>query len=115
MYLRDKDFPKQFYYQPAHFVLLDVAAELGLLGGMCWLWLLVIPWLALVIRRRAVLRAPWLVACAAALLVITIIGFFDYYPWLLEPGRVWQWTAWGLYGAAYVSSLGKAQADAPQP
>jgi O-antigen ligase len=104
MYKLDKQFPKAFYYQPAHFVILDVAAELGLLGGMLWLWLLTIPWLALAIKRRAVVRAPWLAATAAALLVITVLGFFDYYPWLLAPGRIWQWSAWGLLAAAYVSA-----------
>jgi hypothetical protein len=37
----------------------------------------------------------------ALLLSITIVGFFDYYTWLLVPGRLWQWLAWGLWAAAY--------------
>lgn len=103
MYLFDDQFPKEFYYQPAHFVLLDAAAELGLVGGMFWLWLLVIPALALWPKRREVITQPWVGAAAAALLVITVVGFYDYYPWLGVPGRLWQWGAWGLLGAAYQS------------
>jgi O-antigen ligase len=100
MYELDDQFPKEYYYQPAHFVLLDAATELGLLGGMFWLWLLVAPAIALWLLRREVMLNPWIGATAAALLVITIVGFYDYYPWLSVSGRVWQWGAWGLFAAA---------------
>jgi O-antigen ligase/polysaccharide polymerase Wzy-like membrane protein len=101
MYKFDDQFQKEYYYQPAHFVLLDSAAELGLPGGMFWLWLLVTPALALWFKRSQVLVNPWLSATLGALLVITIVGFYDYYPWLDMPGRLWQWSAWGLFGAAF--------------
>jgi hypothetical protein len=29
----------------------------------------------------------------------------DYYPWLLTPGRLWQFTIWGFWGSFYSSSL----------
>ncbi len=99
----DAQFDTQYAYQPGHLVLADVAAELGVVGGSLWVWLLVVPWLALAFKWRTVVNSPWLLATAAALLVITVIGFFDYYPWLLEPGRLWQWSAWGLLAGAYES------------
>lgn len=101
MYEFDDQFQKEFYYQPAHFVLIDAAAELGIVGGMIWLWLLVTPALALWHHRRDVLSSPWVGATAAALLVVTIIGFYDYYPWLGVAGSLWQWSAWGLFGASF--------------
>jgi hypothetical protein len=107
MFKFDDQFQKQYYYQPAHFVLLDAAAELGLVGGLLWLWLLVAPALAVWIRRRDIVSNPWFAAAAAALLVITIIGFYDYYPWLGVPGRLWQWSAWGLFGVSF-PAIGKS-------
>jgi O-antigen ligase len=106
MFKFDDQFQKQYYYQPAHFVLLDAAAELGLVGGMLWLWLLVAPALAVWIKKSQILTNPWFAAAAAAVLIITIVGFYDYYPWLGVPGRVWQWSAWGLFGAAF-PTMGK--------
>lgn len=100
MYLLDKDFDTTYVYQPAHIVLLEVAVELGVLGGGLWLWLMVAPWLAFYTRRRALFASPWLAAIAGVLLVLTIVGFLDYYPWLLPPGRIMQWAAFGLLGAA---------------
>lgn len=103
MYESDDLFQKQFYFQPAHFVLLDAAAELGMFGGMIWLWLLAAPFAALWIRRRGFIADPWLATTLAAIVVVTIIGFYDYYPWLGIPGRLWQWSAWGLFGATFQS------------
>jgi hypothetical protein len=103
MYETDNLFQRQYYFQPAHFVLLDAAAELGILGGMFWLWLLVSPAVASWLVRREFVLNPWMAATAAALLVIVVIGFYDYYPWLGVPGRLWQWSVWGLFGAAFQS------------
>jgi O-antigen ligase len=94
----DDQFPTEFFYQPAHFVLLDAAAELGIFGGMFWLWLIIAPVVAFLLARRAALGSPWLAASAGVLLALILIGFFDYYPWLSAPGRIWQWSAWGLFG-----------------
>lgn len=98
MYLLDKDFHTEYFYQPPHFVLLNAATELGIVGGLLWLWLMIVPWLGIWARRSEVVRSIWFAAVAAALLVVTIVGLFDYYPWLLAPGRIWQWGAWGLVG-----------------
>lgn len=98
----DPDFDTTYYYQPAHIVLLQVAVELGMFGGIIWLWLMVAPWIALYTQRRALFASPRLAAIAGALLALTLIGFLDYYPWLLPPGRIMQWTAFGLLGAYFV-------------
>jgi O-antigen ligase len=86
-------------YQPPHLTILDAALETGLLGGASYLLLLVLPWLVL-FRHPSQLARPELAGAFALLLSITIVGFFDYYTWLLVPGRLWQWLSWGLLAAA---------------
>lgn len=96
MFQLDPEFDTRYFYQPVHLVLLEVAAELGIFGGISWLWLMIVPWIVLYMRRRELFRSPWLAAVCGALLALFVISFFDYYPWLLPQGRIWQWTAWGL-------------------
>jgi O-antigen ligase len=91
----------QFYYQPAHIALLDVAVETGLFGALFYSILLVAPWVALIGRRGENLTLD-LIGVSGALLAATVIGLFDYYTWLLIPGRLWQWTIWGLWGAFFM-------------
>ncbi len=99
-------FPKlTVNYQPAHVVLLDVAAELGIFGALFYAVTLIGPWLALVINRRRIIFSPTLIGMSAVLLALTLIGFFDYYTWLLTPGRLWQWLIWGTWSALYQSSF----------
>ena len=92
-------------YQPAHVVLLDVAAETGLLGALFYIALTVAPWLALWVNRRQLDFSVELIGATSLLLAITVVGFFDYYTWLLAPGRLWQWLAWGFWGMIYQRSL----------
>jgi O-antigen ligase len=100
-----------FDYQPAHFVLLDVAAETGFVGALIYLAAMLSPWIALWLNRRRINFTPALVGISGVLVAVTIVGFFDYYTWLLVPGRLWQWLAWGLWGAVYTSPiLGAADA-----
>lgn len=101
------DFP--FEYQPAHHVLLDVAAEIGVFGAICYLGALAGPWLALWLNRKSLILSPMLIGASGLLLAVTVIGFFDYYTWLLAPGRLWQWLAWGLWAALYQASSRGAQ------
>jgi O-antigen ligase len=91
-----------YSYQPAHFVLLDAAAETGLLGASMYTAVLIVPWIAVAVRWRQGKLSPGLLGSSAALLIITLIGFFDYYPWLLQPGRLWQWAIWGIWAREYV-------------
>ncbi len=94
---RFPDFP--FFYQPAHLTLLEAAAEIGLLGAGFYALALAAPWLALALRRQRPAGHAWM-AASTVLLAITVVGLFDYYPWLLNPGRLWQWLAWGLWAAS---------------
>ncbi len=89
------------HYQPAHLTVLQVAAETGLLNGVLFLGLLILPGYLFWKERRARLPVEFL-AVSAAVLGIALIGFFDYYPWMLSPGRGLQWTLWGLWGARYL-------------
>jgi O-antigen ligase len=98
-----------FNYQPAHFVLLDVAAETGIVGALFYLFGMTSPWLALWMNRGHLRLNPQLIAASAFLLGLAILSTFDYYPWLLEPGRLWQWIGWGLWAAVYAQSLNKEQ------
>lgn len=90
-----------FYYQPAHIALLDAAAETGIFGALFYFALMVAPWLALASNRTQLTWTPHLLGISAILLAVTLVGFFDYYTWLLVPGRLWQGTIWGLWGIAY--------------
>ncbi len=94
-----------FDYQPAHFVLLDVAAETGIVGALFYFAALLAPWLALWLNRRRLRWSSVLIGISGVLLAVTLIGFFDYYTWLLVPGRLWQWLIWGLWSAAFSNSL----------
>jgi O-antigen ligase len=91
-------------YQPAHFVLLDVASETGIFAAVVYAFLSIAPWVALWINRHRIRFTPYLIASSSLLLAVIAVGWFDYYPWLLAPGRIWQWMAWGFWAVAYQSS-----------
>jgi len=97
--MRQADPSFGFPYQPAHLVLLDVAAEIGLFGALSYALLLVMPWIALLRRRRS--WTPELAGLSGALAALTVVGLFDYYPWTLTPGRIWAWLILGLWAMAY--------------
>lgn len=84
--------------QPVHFVPLLALVELGPLGGLLWVWLMLAPLLAWVKRvpRPAALLGP-----TAALLALIVIGLFDFYPFQATQGRLLTWTVLGLWGAAW--------------
>jgi O-antigen ligase len=105
--LKDKYPDYQLNYQPAHLVLLDVAAETGLFGAQVYVLLLIVPWLVMWINRKRLLLTPMLLGASLLLLAVDLVGFFDYYTWLLVPGRLWAWLAWGWWGAAYVKAIGR--------
>ncbi|MGQ0603686.1 MAG: O-antigen ligase family protein [Anaerolineales bacterium] len=82
-------------YQPAHVVLLVVAAEIGLLGALAYTLALGAPWLLVWLKRRTL--SSELIALTGALAAVTVVSFLDYYPWLLAPGRLWVWLIWALW------------------
>jgi O-antigen ligase len=106
-------------YQPVHFTLLEAAAETGIFGSLFYGLALLTPWLALWLNRRRLvftagdshfqsdchLQTLPLIGVSGLLLAVTVVGLFDYYTWLLAPGRLWQWLAWGLWAVAFRSSI----------
>lgn len=96
-------------YQPPHFALLEVAAETGIFGALFYFLALATPWLAVWLNRGRIELTPTFVAISALLAAITVVGFFDYYTWLLAPGRIWQWLVWGLWASVYLSSIGQTE------
>ena len=95
------EFP--FNYQPPHLALLQAAAETGLFGALNYTLALVAPWLALWFNRGRSTFSPELLAISAVLAAVTLVGLFDYYTWLLAPGRLWQWLVWGVWGSIYLN------------
>jgi O-antigen ligase len=91
-------------YQPVHLVVLEAAAEIGLFGALSYALAVITPWIALglALFGRIPLRFSMpLIGATSLLLAVTCVGFFDYYTWLLVPGRLWAWLVWGLWGAFY--------------
>jgi O-antigen ligase len=103
------EFP--FDYQPPHLILLEAAAETGIFGGLALTGILLFPWIALWINRKHLSFDANLIFASAAFLGVTLIGIFDYYPWLLAPGRYWLWTIWGIWGAVYIRSYKRQAHD----
>ncbi len=105
----------EFAYQPVHVVALDAAAETGLLGLLCYLALVIAPWIALVrIRARWTRSLAW---TSAAMAAGTVIGLFDYYTWAPTAGRTWAWLVLGLWVVAYrrASASGPVSAAGDPP
>ncbi len=101
-----------FDFQPAPVVLLDVAAEIGVVGAACYVWLLVAPWIALWRSRWSGWTAE-LAAVSASLAAVTVVGLFDYYTWTFAPGRIWAWLLLGLWGGAYARATAGRLATSP--
>ena len=95
----------EFNFQPAHSALLDAAAETGIIGGLFYALALESPWFALWFYRNRLVLSPTLIGFSGLLLALTLLGLFDYYTWLLAPGRLLQWLAWGVWAGAFTSSL----------
>ena len=108
--IRDANPEFPFTYQPAHVVLLDVAAETGAVGALLYLALLVLPWLALARHRARWTRD--LAATSAALAAVTVVGLFDYYTWSYPAGRIWAWVILALWAASYHRAVALAPATA---
>ncbi len=62
------------------------------------------------LKRRQLNFSPALIGISGVLLAVTVVGFFDYYTWLLAPGRLWQWLVWGVWAMTYSRSFGEPYA-----
>jgi hypothetical protein len=104
MAMRDlePDFPYAFY--APHLVPLAVAGELGIAGGLAYLWLLAAPW-ALLAGRRGRWTAE-LAGASAGLAALTVVSLFDDYPWVGGPGRTLGWLVVGLWALAWTRAPG---------
>ena len=91
------DFPID--YQPPHYAWLTVGLETGLIGAIPYFILMILPILMIAIHWKKTIQNPALVASTAVLIALVIIGFFDYYPWTYNSGRLIQWLAWGYWSA----------------
>jgi len=80
--------------QYAHLVLLNLAAEVGVLGALLWLCLWVAGGWYLIRHWRQ--DDPWLVAFLSAWLALGMISLFDSYPWSLNAGRLLSMFVLGL-------------------
>src|SRR3972149_6660279 len=100
---RFENFPLN--YQPPHYAILVVAMETGVLGGVFYLLLLLVPALSFALRWKACIDKPRMMGAFALLLAMFVVGLFDYYTWLYAPGRLWQWMAWGLFSAAWKETI----------
>jgi O-antigen ligase len=84
-------------FTPVHNIFLLATAELGFLGGLLWLCLILSPWLALWLRRRQVEMTPWWAGLSGAMAALTVVSFFDHYLWSFQQGRLMLWLVWGLW------------------
>lgn len=86
--------------QPAHNLPLLLTAELGIAGGLLWLWLMVAPLLLAWQRYRTGRLTLWALALTAALLALAITDLFDFYSWGWPQGRLLRWTWLAFFSAA---------------
>lgn len=100
-------------FTPVHNTLILVTAELGILGGLLWLCLIVSPWLALWLRRRQIELTPWWAGLCACMAALTVVGFFDHYPWSFQQGRLIFWLVWGLWAHEWVRSADSYPGPSP--
>ncbi len=91
-------------YQPPHLVLLEVAAETGIITAVLFGIAMIWPWLVGLTQRKTLQASSGLFTSYALLLAVTSISFFDYYPWLLQTGRLWLWLSWGLWAVMYLQA-----------
>ena len=105
LYKANPSYP--FNFQPPHLVLLDIGAETGVFGAFFYLVIELFPWIYMIARRKQIRFSLALVGASAALLVVTVISLFDYYPWMLNPGQLSQWLVWGLWAGLIATSTHK--------
>ncbi len=94
------DYSGAFRWQPVHNFTMLVASELGVFGGITWLWLTLTPWgLAFRSWRRGELTSTGL-AWLAISVALAAIGLLDHFVWSLPEGMGLMWVVWAGLGSA---------------
>ncbi len=96
-------------YQPVHRAPLLAQAELGVPGSLLWLVLNLGPWLALWRHRHrwpAKTSLALSASVAGALLALSVVSWFDFYPWFSQQGRLLVWVLLGMWAATMVPKQG---------
>ena len=88
------DFPS---IHPVHNIPLLLTAELGWLGGLTWLFLILFPPLYAIYAWYQGELTAVLAGATAALIAIAVIDFFDHYSWNWAQGRMWRWLLFALW------------------
>ncbi|NJN80235.1 MAG: O-antigen ligase family protein [Anaerolineales bacterium] len=86
-------------HQPPHYVPLLTSLETGVVGGIFYLILFLMPLMLFITKWRVYITMPFVMGSLALILAVSIVSLFDYYTWYTT-GRVWQWLAWGLFSVA---------------
>lgn len=86
-------------YQPPHVSILAGAMETGMFGAVFFVSAIVLPFYY-VFRNRHYLHDANVILALTLILGVTVLGLFDHYPWMLVPGRLMHWLAWGAFAAA---------------
>jgi O-antigen ligase len=89
---------------PIHNVPLLVTGELGVVGGICWLMLVLSPFVYLVANRKRVGKDAMLLGWSGTLLAIAIVSLMDYFTWARQEGWIFFWATLGFW-AGYAAQL----------
>jgi O-antigen ligase len=91
-------------FQPVYNVPLLVAAELGIVAGLLWLFLILSPWIALWQQRWHLQITAWWAGLSGAFLALIVISFLDFYVWTSHQGRLALWIVLGLWAREWATS-----------
>jgi len=80
--------------QYVHNVILLLSAEIGMVGGMIWLWLWIFPMVKL--EPHIQRKNPWPIIITVTWFGWGLIALWDSYPWALETGRLFSVTLLAL-------------------
>ncbi|HEX6386459.1 MAG TPA: O-antigen ligase family protein [Anaerolineae bacterium] len=86
--------------QPVHNVPLLITNELGLAGGVLWLWITLVPPVIAWRRLRSGQLTLWAWGLTAALLVLAVTDLVDFYSWGWAQGRLLRWLCLALWASA---------------
>lgn len=89
---------------PIHNVPLLVTGELGVVGGICWLMLVLSPFVYLMANRKRVGKDAMLLGWSGTLLAIAIVSLMDYFTWARQEGWIFFWATLGFW-AGYAAQL----------